>query len=124
MLYVPSKAEPADDDELKEHILDPLPRPLAEQRPNVTDLPGIRSHFCFRVKDGHTIYMRVHSCHCEVCLSEDWLECKNEDAGPWEEMPLQSVGATRAYEADGARRPGQEGLSSRVEGNKGLHLPV
>jgi hypothetical protein len=93
VFYVPSKAEPADDGELKEHILDPIPRPLAAQRPNVTDLPGIRSHFCFRVKDAHTIYMRVHSCHCEVCLSEDWLECKNEDAGPWEEMPLHETAA-------------------------------
>ena len=59
VVYVPSKAEPADEEERKEHILGPIPRPLAAQRPNVTGLPGIRSHFSFRVKDEHTIYMRA-----------------------------------------------------------------
>jgi hypothetical protein len=111
VFYVPSKGEPADDEELKAYILDPITRHVAAHRPNVTDLAGIRSHFCFRAKDEHTIYMRVHSCHCEVCLSQDWLQCDNEDAGSWEEMPLHATAA--AVQATTRALTAQQVLGSR-----------
>ena len=41
-----------------------------------------------------------------------------------EQLFVQSVGATRAYEVGRAKHTGQEGLSSRVQCKKGLHLLV
>jgi hypothetical protein len=49
-------------------------------RPVLTDLPGIRSAFCFRVA---TLAYRELSCRCSKCLARLWNECKNEDAGEW-----------------------------------------
>ena len=57
-------------------------------RPVVTDLPGIRSAFCFRVAGEKTLAYRELSCRCSKCLALLWNECKNEDAGEWKRVDM------------------------------------
>jgi hypothetical protein len=53
---------------------------------NVTGIPGIRCHFCFRIVLPDQIYYREMSCHCHHCLDQSWDACENTEAGPWKKI--------------------------------------
>ena len=66
-------------------------RPIS--KPNVTDLPGIRSSFCFRLAGDKTICYEL-SCRCIKCRNHLWTECKNTDVGEWKRVDMVRVVAS------------------------------
>jgi len=72
-------------------------------RPVVTDLPGIRSAFCFRVAGETTLAYRELSCRCSKCLARLWNECKNEDAGEWKRVDMTLKAASQVSKTRGLR---------------------
>ena len=66
-------------------------RPIS--KPNVTDLPGIRTSFCFRLAGDKTICYEL-SCRCIKCRNHLWTECKNTDVGEWKRVDMVRVVAS------------------------------
>ena len=70
------------------NISGPITRPSKANRNDISDLKGIRSHFCFLVENGTNntlpqnkcrVQMRPLSCSCENCLAFDFSQCRNKN---------------------------------------------
>ena len=87
---------PSGDETVSEHrtVYPAIRRPPT--RPTVTALPGIRSHFCFRVAESNALAYRELSCRCNSCLSFKWSECKNRAVGSWKHVLMSCKSHTGA----------------------------
>ena len=85
----------------RENVWSAIVRPFAP--PTVTDLPGIRSSFCFRLADANVLAYRELSCRCRCCLEHRWNECNSVDAGAWKRVSMRYTAASAVARTRGQR---------------------
>jgi hypothetical protein len=108
VFYIPSQEEYKENSDVREstdaRVLPPISRPTT--KPEVTAVVGTRSNFYFVVADHEEqqkLGLRNLSCHCDVCHSDKWRECKNsEEAGEYSVITMKksSGGSRNATRSD------------------------
>ena len=97
--YILAKSEPLLP--RRENVWSAIVRPFAP--PTVTDLPGIRSSFCFRAADANVLAYRELSCRCRCCLEHRWNECNSVNAGAWKRVSMRYTAASAVARTRGQR---------------------
>ena len=84
---------PSDDEEKQvnwiggANIMTSIKRPAT--KPQVTQIPQIRAHFCFDFAPNNVLRMRRLSCHCDNCLARNWPSCTERKKNPWKSLTLE-----------------------------------